>query len=352
MQLADFIAANKDKLIEQWRRYARERLALDLDDSELLDDLPAFLDDLVEGLRSGTGEWPQVESAKRHGRQRVRVGAGIGSLTEEMNLVGATVAEIARQQGRKFTANEVLGMMLLIGEGAAVSVSTYAKLRDQQLADQAAQHFAFIAHEIRNPLHNARLAAQLLAKTPEADRGSHLERLNRALDELSRRVDDSLVEARLYGDPRVKCERLRSVELVAQAHEELREQVSERNLVLEHDIEDFALDGDRALLGSALINLLRNAVKFTCDGGRILVSARHTNGDAIFEIHDQCGGIPEDLLPRLFQPFVRERPVKGGSGLGLLIAKQAAEAHGGRVEIENHPGTGCSFRLSLPRQAP
>lgn len=350
MHLADFIEANKDRVIEQWRLYAVEQLSLDLESSELLDHLPVFLEDLVQGLRSGTLEWPHVESARRHGRQRLKVGVDIGSLTQEMNLVGVTVAEIARQRGEDFPMDELLRLMLLIGRGAALSVSTYAELRDRQLADQAAQHFSFIAHEIRNPLHNARLAAQLLAHAPETERGTYLGRLDRALRQLAELVDDSLIGARLYGEPHLDVERLRSLELIEQAHDDLDEQIAEKNLVVEHEIEDFTLDGDRTLLRSALINVLRNAVKLTRDGGRILVAARHTNGDAVFEVQDECGGIPEDLMPRLFRPFAQARSARGGSGLGLVIVKQAVEAHGGAVEVDNHPGKGCRFRLILPRQ--
>lgn len=350
MDLAEFIETNKDRLVEQWRKDVVERLSLDLDRSELLNHLPAFLDELVSGLRSGTGEWPPMESAKQHGGQRMQVGVDVGSLTQEMNLVGVAVAEVARQQGEDFSTEEILGMMMMIGRGAAASVSAYAKLRDEQVADQAAQHFSFIAHEIRNPLHSARLAAEVLALSPEGEREEHVKRLERALRQLADLVDDSLIEARLYGEPRLRIERLRSLELVQQAHEDLGGQIADKNLVVAHEVEDFVLDADPTLLGSALINVMRNAVKFTRERGHILVVARHTNGDAVFEVHDECGGIPEDFLPRLFQPFVQARSEKGGSGLGLLIVKQAVEAHGGTVSVDNHPGKGCCFRLALPRK--
>lgn len=350
MHLADFIAANKDAVIERWQEYARYRLNLELDRSELLDHLPHFIDDLIEALRSEEGEWPHVESAKGHGRQRLDVGVDAGSLTREMTLVGETVAELAEEQGADFSNRDLLRMMSIIGRGAAASVSAYAALRDKQLGDQAAQHFSFIAHEIRNPLHSARLAAQVLARVPEGERERHLERLDRALEQLENLVDDSLIEARLYGDTRLNVESVRSVELVGKAHDDLGGQVSEKALVLEHEVEDFTLDVDRTLLGSALINLMRNAVKFTREGGRIVVSARHTNGRAVFEVRDECGGIPAEFMPKLFKPFLQARSAKGGSGLGLLIVKQAVEAHGGSVRVDNEPGKGCCFSLDLPRK--
>ena len=347
--LADFIAANTDLLIERWQAYARERLELELDHSALLDHLPHFVDDLIEALRSDKGTWPHVESAKGHGRQRLEVGVDVGSLTREMTLVGETIAEFAEERGEDFSSRDLLRMTSIIGEGAAASVSAYAALRDRQLAEQAAQHFSFIAHEIRNPLHSARLAAQVLASVPESDREQHWQRLDRALAQLEQLVDDSLIEARLYGDTRLHVQSVRSVELVEQAHEDLGGQVAEKALILEHAVEDFTLEADRTLLGSALVNLMRNAVKFTCKGGRIVVTARHTNGTAVFAVRDECGGIPENFMPKLFKPFVQARSEKGGSGLGLLIVKQAVEAHGGTVTVENEPGSGCCFKIELPR---
>lgn len=95
-------------------------------------------------------------------------------------------------------------------------------------------------------------------------------------------------------------------------------------------------------------NLLKNAVKFTREGGSIVVAARQVGDRAVFEVGDQCGGIPDNVLPLLFEPFVQAEPQKGGSGLGLVIIKQAAEAHGGTVRVDNRPGTGCCFVLDLP----
>lgn len=183
---------------------------------------------------------------------------------------------------------------------------------------------------------------------PESERAKHLERLDRSLSQLTALVDDSLIEARLYGEPRLHIERVDARELVRTVRDDLAGQVEERGLSITTEVEAFSLDVDRALILSALTNLLKNAVKFTREGGRIALEARQVDGRAVFEVGDQCGGIPDDVLPRLFEPFVQAEPRKGGSGLGLVIVKQAAEAHGGTVRVDNRPGTGCSFVLDLP----
>ncbi|HET6628873.1 MAG TPA: HAMP domain-containing sensor histidine kinase [Woeseiaceae bacterium] len=350
MKLADFIESNRDRLVARWAENVVECLSLDLDEAQLRNDLPHFIADLVEALRDPAGHWPHFEGAEQHGRQRMRLGVNIGSLSTEMTLVGATIVELVDESGENIGNDELVRMMIIIGHGAAASVNAYAILRDKQLADLSAQHFSFIAHEIRNPLHNARLAAQALAKIPEAGRPKVLERLERALEQLSDLVDDFLVEARLYSDPQLNIERLLSSDLIDHVCDDLAPQIEDRRLTLSTEVDQFKLDGDRTILLSALTNLLKNAVKFTREGGRIVVRARSQGGRALFEVGDQCGGIAEAFLPRLFQPFVRGRSEEGGSGLGLVIVKQAAEAHGGTVHVDNEPGEGCCFRLDLPRK--
>lgn len=71
----------------------------------------------------------------------------------------------------------------------------------------------------------------------------------------------------------------------------------------------------------------------------------------MLEVEDRCGGLPEDLPERLFQPFVQAGDDKSGFGLGLMIVKQAAEAHNGSVRVVNTPGVACCFIIDLPRDA-
>jgi signal transduction histidine kinase len=71
----------------------------------------------------------------------------------------------------------------------------------------------------------------------------------------------------------------------------------------------------------------------------------------LFEVFDGCGGLPEDLPQKLFQPFVQVGEDRSGFGLGLVIVKQAVEAHGGAVRVVNDPPQGCCFVVELPRSS-
>jgi signal transduction histidine kinase len=129
---------------------------------------------------------------------------------------------------------------------------------------------------------------------------------------------------------------------------EVEEEAHAKSITIVKDIEAVEVEADHKLLLSAITNLMRNAMKFSAEGGQVSFRAR-TNGDLIlFEVEDTCGGMPDDLPAKLFQPFVQENADRDGFGLGLLIAKRAVEAHHGSVRVINRPNEGCTFVLELP----
>ena len=354
MGLADYVDANRHRLIERWKQYAQSRLSLKLDESALLNDLPQLLDELIGALREPDKDWEPTEAAERHARQRMSIGIDIGSLVKEIALVGETVVELARDDGENFTGDEFRSLMRGVSEAAAASASAYAEMRNSEHASQAAMHFAFIAHEIRTPLQNARLAAQLLQS--ESASGEASAQLERSLEQLSDLVDDSLMEARLYGEPQLHLQPVTVREIVDAARQDAEPRARAHSLTIRMQAEDFELEADRRVLVSAVTNLLINAAKFCTEGRTVTVRARREGERAVIEVEDECGGIPEELLPRLFKPFSqsvgRQEGRKGGFGLGLMIVKQAAEVHGGSVSVRNRPTVGCCFVLDLPISQP
>jgi signal transduction histidine kinase len=125
-----------------------------------------------------------------------------------------------------------------------------------------------------------------------------------------------------------------------------------KKIALSVDLEDdVTLHVDARLIHSLLTNLVRNAVKFTHDGGAVDVRAKRTGDTTVIEVEDRCGGLPPGTAEKAFLPFTQMGADRSGFGLGLAIAKQAAEAHGGSIRIENLPGKGCIFRLELPTPA-
>jgi len=112
-----------------------------------------------------------------------------------------------------------------------------------------------------------------------------------------------------------------------------------------------ALNGDDELLQRMILNLLDNAVKYTPPGGEIAVQLRGRNGDARLTVRDNGIGIPAKDQPHVFDRFYRVDKARsralGGAGLGLSIARQIAQAHGGTVSVESG-AQGSVFTVELP----
>lgn len=112
-----------------------------------------------------------------------------------------------------------------------------------------------------------------------------------------------------------------------------------------------ALDPER--MKQALLNLLSNASKFSPAGSEVYLSVAARDGRMLFAVRDACGGMTAEEMEDLFQPcsprtrLVGGRGV-GGTGLGLALAKGWVELHGGVITVENQPGQGCTFTVSVP----
>jgi len=127
-------------------------------------------------------------------------------------------------------------------------------------------------------------------------------------------------------------------------------------LLAEHHGADFSMepidpemtiDANPQLLASAVTNLLQNAFKFSRPGGRVVLRARSEGGRVIVEVEDECGGTSESNDS--FRAFADRRGMdRSGLALGLSIARQAVQAHGGDIQVSNLPGKGCIFAIDLP----
>jgi len=105
-------------------------------------------------------------------------------------------------------------------------------------------------------------------------------------------------------------------------------------------------------LSRALNNLIGNAIKFTPKGGRVLFRAEALPGKLVFAVEDTGPGLPESLLPRIFDRYAQAKNSSNpdGTGLGLTIAKLVAETHGGDVTAENRAEGGARFVLWIPTE--
>jgi two-component system, OmpR family, sensor histidine kinase BaeS len=116
--------------------------------------------------------------------------------------------------------------------------------------------------------------------------------------------------------------------------------------------EEVEVIGDQVRLRQVVVNLLDNAIKYTPEGGTVIVGVNATDRRAQLEVSDTGPGIPTDDLPRVFDRFFRADRIRlatiEGAGLGLSIVQSICTAHGGLVKAENHVHGGCRIIVQLP----
>jgi signal transduction histidine kinase len=208
------------------------------------------------------------------------------------------------------------------------------------------------SHELRTPLTVLRGQIELLARggVDVTQREETTQTLLRELDRMNRLVDDMLMLARAEAGEMVEP---RAVDL-GDFLEDL-----ERDLPLFGD-RDYRVQGTRNgtlsadpdRLSQVFRNLVRNAVGHTKRGDRITVSTTTSNGRIRFAVSDSGPGIPERQLERIFDRFYRTDAGRdrdrGGSGLGLPIARAIVEAHGGSIKADRSPEGGAAITFELP----
>jgi hypothetical protein len=212
------------------------------------------------------------------------------------------------------------------------------------------EHFAFIAHELRNPLGSALSAVGMLERKGQLDTSERFAQvLSRGLTRMHELIDSTLRTAQLataihlHREPVTLAALLEDMEMSAAASAE------ERHVTLTFQVDDdVTINVDQRLVRSALTNLVRNAVKFSHAGGAVTVRARGTAERVVIEVEDSCGGLPPGMVQQAFVPFAQLGADRSGFGLGLAIAKQAADAHQGVIRVQDLPGRGCIFALELP----
>jgi two-component system sensor histidine kinase BaeS len=209
---------------------------------------------------------------------------------------------------------------------------------------------ADVSHELRTPLTVMQGTLEgILDGVYPADEPH----LRPVLDEtrvLSRLIDDlrtlSLSEAgalRLHREP---TDLRALIEDVAASHRATAEEAGVRLDVEVGEIAPISIDPAR--IRQVLANLVANALRFTPGGGRVLVDASDADGAVTIRVSDTGSGMEPDDVEHAFDRFYRS-PGSGGSGLGLPIARNLVEAHGGRIGLSSRPGRGTLVEVSLPR---
>jgi signal transduction histidine kinase len=279
------------------------------------------------------------------------------------SMVAVSLGEQARRgdppQADRSTSADVLPAELATAlADLSAARESLADSRERERAAENARRelVSFMSHDLRTPLAGLRALAEGLEDGIVTDVPRALAQFRATVNRMSMLVDDLFALSRVQGQP--ENEQRRSVSLAEVVDDvvfEAAETARAADVVLAADVlpdDRLAVLGNHADLTRALTNLVANAIRHTGPGLGVRVRADRTAAGAVrVQVVDQCGGIPEPHLAKVFETGWRGSPARdgddGGAGLGLAIARGVVRSHDGQIGVRN-TGDGCAFELELP----
>jgi PAS domain S-box-containing protein len=291
-------------------------------------------------------------------RQPLDAGFAGETVSDEMPLHLANLGErhlLANYRPDLDEAGQVCGVVLALSDITA-RVQAEIALRE---ADRRKDEFlATLAHELRNPLAPIMNSVQLLG-ADSATRANARAIIDRQVRHMARLVDDLLDVSRItLGRINLRRERVSVAQVVSHAVEASRPLIESSGHVFNVQLPaaPLVVDADLTRLAQALLNLLNNAAKYTPAGGRIDLSVSQAGSDVLIAVADTGVGIPESMLPHIFEMFAQvDRDLaraQGGLGIGLTLAGKLVNMHGGTLEAHSAGlGRGSRFEIRMPLAA-
>jgi two-component system, OmpR family, sensor histidine kinase CpxA len=274
-----------------------------------------YLSKPIERLRNATNELAR-------GNLDIRVGATIGKRRDE-------IADLVRDFD-----------------------SMAGELRNQIQSER--NLLSGVSHELRSPIARMRLALALARTGDAPERNEMLDRIEQDTIQLDSMLERILTVARLEsGQYKPRLESLSLNEVLDEVLDDARFEAAATDAAINYtDDAIVSVTGDPGLLRSAIENIVRNALFYSGQGGKIEVRLRVEDSHAVLTVRDNGKGVPEEALPLLFKPFFRvddsRGTTTGGMGLGLAIVRNAVTAHGGTVTARNVTPHGLEVEFRIP----
>jgi len=370
--LHEFLVDNRGELITRCRAKvaAREYVATA---EQLHNGVPIFLEQLIQTLRAqqtnGTFDVPFIPlddrgfaqhalgaSATLHGEDMLAQGFTINDVVHNYGDLCQAITDLAMERDAPFSVDEFRTLNRCLDVAIAYAVTAFTFRHDSIEADRHAaeenKRLGFLVHELRNFLGTAKLAFSACKVGALSLSGATGSILGRSLESLEDIISNTVA---LVRDEQIHHgNRFFSLsEFIAEieATTELAAIAKACRLTVMPVDSQLAIQGNRAMLLAAVINLLQNAFKFTRLHTEVTLACRALNDSILIEVSDHCGGLGADLVAHMFQPFEQGGTDRTGLGLGLTITRQFVLENGGDLSVRDLPDVGCIFTITLPRHA-
>ena len=365
-ELAGALRASSERIVLAWEALSREALptAEELTFAELRDNLPGVLEQIARALESD--QTPQSrfigDMTAEHGVQRFDINFNLSELLQEYAILRPVVfREVTNTLAKPLTMDELnalnVGLDISVRR-AVVAFVGHQSLQLQYASEAQSKYLSFLSHDLRGGLNGVFLMIEVLKREMQGE--ARLKETVADLDAMRRSLMDTVgtmdrflhAERFRKGKVALKPAPLSLRAIVDEVIAHFAYQAQDKGLNLRADVPANAnLITDRELLTLVLQNLVSNAVKYTAKGSVTIGGECATDDGCVLWVRDQGPGIAADKLGELFTEFARgETHGQPGVGLGLSIARQAAEYLGAKLRAESTLGKGSTFYLELPRE--
>jgi signal transduction histidine kinase len=365
MSLYKMLTEQREQVLEKCRGKVAQVMASRTSNYQLEQGLPKLYEQLVEVLRISleddsadtrsrfVTDTVTASASRQHAQESFRLGYTVAQLIHGYGCVCQGITEYAHENNESITAAEFSQLNLCLDVAIAQAVSEFESLSKEDAGREESLRLGFLSHELRNYLSSAMMAHELIRRGGVAADGATSKVLSNAHQHMKHIIDQAVAEVRLGGERSVERTVIRLVSLISEVESSATTEANAKSVLIQIDADaNLSVEADRHLMASAIANLVQNGIKFTKTGGQIWIRAFAEGSDAVIEVEDRCGGLPEDHIERLFEPFVQEDDNRTGLGLGLSIARRAIELNGGQLSARNLPTVGCIFTVRMPACIP
>ena len=347
----------RDEVLAEWAERVRQSVkeAERLPHPILINTFPSLYDNIAEAITPGYPRATGDESntiAMEHGGERARLtNYNVHSVISEYQILRWTILAVLKTNNVQLTEEEAFLINASIDESIRGAVNAFA-LAQAMLRER---FVAALTHDLRNPLSNAHIAAQLIERAADSPKIKELaEKITENLMRMDGMIQDLLDSVRFQAGERLqlRLEEFDVQELAKEVCGQFTFTCGPRFQLIARSVKVW---WDREAIKRAIENLIGNAVKYGAPDTPVRIKIDPVQGRVMISVHNEGEPIPPEQTESLFQIFRRAGAAKAGNkegwGIGLPYVRSVAESHGGSIAADSGAYRGTTFMIDIPADA-